>query len=204
MKLRRVIAFALCFLLLFEQSGFAQVAGSLQGNFFGGSGSAFPAQERFRPPHLRSLSYNPSTNHFRISLDRGSNKRIKHKALEESLRKSFDYFLIGISLPNESFWVNLRPDSPEDILDKTVERTEVGRIFLEADLNLKKDLARLTSPDTTQGKIYWKRLYKKAEETFGSVSFDIPTLNRAWIVPAKSSSARPGKAPMFIRPPSIS
>ena len=53
------------------------------------------------------------------------------------------YFFIGLALPNEKFWVNLRPDSPDNILDPDLEKTDIGRIFLEADLQLKKDTCQL-------------------------------------------------------------
>ncbi|MBU1125639.1 MAG: hypothetical protein KKC84_06415, partial [Candidatus Omnitrophica bacterium] len=50
---------------------------------------------------------------------------------------------------------------------------------------LKKDTALLTSPQTSTGKIYWKRLYEKAGELFGSDTINIPTLTRPWIVPGE-------------------
>ncbi|TAM41626.1 hypothetical protein EPN54_01775 [bacterium] len=55
--------------------------------------------------------------------------------------------------------------------------------MLEADLQLKKDTASFTSPQTAEGKEYWNRLYKKASELYGSENITIPTLTRPWIVP---------------------
>ena len=93
------------------------------------------------------------------------------------------FFFIGLALPNEKFWVNLRPDSPDNILDPLLEKTDIGRIFLEADVQLKKDTAAMTSPQTKEGKEYWDKLYKKAGELFGTEHIAIPTITRPWIVP---------------------
>ncbi|TRZ93375.1 hypothetical protein D4R78_08585 [bacterium] len=55
--------------------------------------------------------------------------------------------------------------------------------MIEADLQLKKDTAKATSPQTPEGKEYWDKLYKKAGAIFGYDNVAIPTLTRPWIVP---------------------
>ena len=55
--------------------------------------------------------------------------------------------------------------------------------MLEADIQLKKDTALATSPETPEGRDYWNKLYAKAGELFGSEKITIPTLTRPWIVP---------------------
>jgi hypothetical protein len=90
---------------------------------------------------------------------------------------------VGIALPNGAFWVNLHPDSPNDIIDPLLAQTEVGRILLEADLQLKKDTANATNPGNPEGREYWDKLYQKAGELYGTQNVTIPTLTRPWIVP---------------------
>ncbi|HAH21909.1 MAG TPA: hypothetical protein DCL49_13550, partial [Candidatus Omnitrophica bacterium] len=99
----------------------------------------------------------------------------QEKALENETQNLLRYFFIGLALPNDKFWVNLRPDSPDDILDPDLEKTDIGRIFLEADVQLKKDTAGFTSPQTPEGKAYWDKLYQKAGELFGTENITIPT-----------------------------
>ena len=197
----KIIAILLCFLFLLEQSGFAQVAGSTalttsaQLNIAAHLSvlhSSF-VPDKFRPLHLRYLQYNPQENTFRLLLDKGDTRELSDSLLEDTSKTILKYFLIGLSLPNDSFWVNLMPDSPDSIIDPYLEQTDIGRIMLETDLQLKKDTAKATSPETPEGREYWDKLYKKAGELFstgggpayggGNENVTIPTLTRPWIVP---------------------
>ncbi|TAN62754.1 hypothetical protein EPN16_00900, partial [bacterium] len=181
----KILSFLLCFCLLFEQSGFAQLAGQLD---ISGHINAFRnsfIQDKFRPLHLRSLGYDNGQNNFRLLLDKGDLKNPRKPELEETTKTLLNYFFVGITLPNDAFWVNLRPDAEDNIIDPGLEATDVGRILLEADLQLKKDTAKFTSPETPEGKEYWDKLYQKAGELLGAENVTIPTLTRPWIVPGE-------------------
>ena len=52
-------------------------------------------------------------------------------------------------------------------------------------MQLKRDTAVLTSPNTTLGKLYWDKLYQKAAQIYGTQNVSIPTLTRPWIVPGE-------------------
>src|SRR3989338_2705067 len=181
----KILSLLLCFSLLFEQTGFAQVAGALD---ISGHLSAFRnsfIQDKFRPLHLRSLGYDNLQNNFRLFLDKGDLKNPKKPELETTTKTLLNYFFVGITLPNDSFWVNLRPDSENQIIDSELAKTDLGKIILEADLQLKKDTASFTSPETPEGKEYWEKLYQKAGELLGYENITIPTLTRPWIVPGE-------------------
>ncbi|MBL7151575.1 MAG: hypothetical protein ISS89_03190, partial [Candidatus Omnitrophica bacterium] len=181
----KILSLLLCFSLLFEQTGFAQIAGELD---ISGHIAAFRnsfIQDKFRPLHLRSLGYDNLQNNFRLLLDKGDLKNPKKPELETTTKTLLNYFFIGISLPNDTFWVNLRPDSENNIIDPDLAATDVGKVLLEADLQLKKDTASFTSPETPEGKEYWKKLYQKAGELLGNENITIPTLTRPWIVPGE-------------------
>lgn len=181
----RILALLVCLLLVFEQSGFAQVVGQLDfAGHISGLHNSF-TQDKFRPLHLRYLSYNNINNNFELLLDKGDAKEFKARVIEDTTKELLSYFFVGITLPNNSFWVNLRPDSPDNIIDPALAMTDVGKILLEADLQLKKDTAKFTSPETPEGKKYWDKLYQKADELFGTSNVTIPTLTRPWIVPGE-------------------
>lgn len=184
-KIFKIIVFLLCFLFCFEQTGFAQVAGELD---ISGHIAAFRNSliiDKFRPLHLRSLSYDHNLNNFKLLLDKGDLKNPKKPDLKNTIKILLNYFFVGLTLPNDTFWINLRPDSEDNIIDPDLARTDVGKILLEADLQLKKDTARFTSPETKEGRDYWDKLYRKAGELLGSENITIPTLTRPWIVPGE-------------------
>jgi len=184
-KLRKILYLVLAGSLFFQQIGFAQMTVELNiAGYLAGVGSGM-ATDKFRPMHLRYFEFDPSREAFNLLLDKGDDKDLADSAIEESTKELMKYFFIGLTLPNDSFWVNLRPDTEEQIIDSYLEKTDAGKIMLEADLRLKKDIAAMTSPATPEGREYWDKLYKKAEELYGSDNVTIPTLTRPWIVPGE-------------------
>src|SRR3989338_2649792 len=184
LRLTKLISLFLSFCLILEQSAFAQSIDL--SHYFANSGKPVLQSDKFRPLHLRYLGYDNLNQDFKLLLDKGDTLKedLENKNyLEENTQTLLKYFFIGLALPNEKFWVNLRPDAPDNIIDDDLARTDVGKIFLEADLQLKKDTASFTSPQTKEGKEYWDKLYKKAGELFGTENITIPTLTRPWIVP---------------------
>ncbi len=180
---RKIFSFIITLSLVFQQIGFAGMATELNlAGHLAKMSSAF-TPDRFRPVHMRFFAYDSLNDNIKVMLDKGDLKKIKQSELNQSSQELLNYFLVGVNLPNEVFWVNLRPDSEDEIIDSSLARTDVGKIMLEADLQLKKDTAKFTSPETSEGREYWNRLYKKAEELYGYQEVTIPTLTRPWIVP---------------------
>ncbi|MDO8748483.1 MAG: hypothetical protein Q7J72_05140 [Candidatus Omnitrophota bacterium] len=192
-KSKKLISLILCFLLIFQQTGFAQTV-SLNLAHYLSQASSPVISDTFRPIHLRYISYDNLSNNFKLLLDKGDylkassgRQDTKSSEQEDDLSRQTQvllrYFFIGLALPNSAFWVNLRPDAPDNIIDDDLAKTDIGKILLEADLNLKKGISSFTSPQTPEGKAYWDKLYQKAEELYGTSQITIPTLTRPWIVP---------------------
>jgi len=187
-KTFKLISLAICFCFLFEQTGFAQTALELNlaAAFSNRLSNTFSQpQDKFRPLHLRYLDYDALSNNFKLLLDRGDSKNLRTEELQNTTKLLMEYFYIGLRLPNSSFWVNLRPDSADKTIDPYLAQTDLGKVLLEADVQLKKDTASYTSSQTPTGKEYWNKLYQKAEQLFGNQEVTIPTLTRPWIVPAE-------------------
>ena len=179
--IRKITSLILSLGLLFQQTGLVYAVGELNlATYLSSMPRAIIQPDHFRPPQLRFISYDLKSNDFKLLLDKGDAKQPNEKSLTQEL---LNYFLIGLSLPNDTFWVNLRPDAADNIIDPLLEKTDIGKIFLEADLQLKKDTASFTSPQNPEGKQYWDKLYKKAGELFGTENITIPTITRPWIVP---------------------
>ena len=180
--LRKILSLTLSLSLFFQYSGFAQSINLA--DYLSQTPKAI-ALDRFRPLSLRYFSYEPSADSFKILLDKGDQKNLSDIKIKDEADKLLTYFKIGLTLPNEKFWVNLRPDAADQIIDPELEKTDLGKVFLEADLQLKKDTSSLTSPQSKEGKAYWDKLYKKAGELFGTENITIPTITRPWIVPGE-------------------
>jgi len=179
--LKRIIALTVIICFGIEQTGYAQVAHMLDV----GAASGLSAMERFRPMQLRSLIYDSRAHTFNLVVDKGDKRKARQEEVGEAATRLMEYFRIGVALPDSSFWVNLRPDGADRVIDPVLEKTDLGKVLLAADLALKKDMAKATSPNTALGRKYWNRLYAKAEALFGSREVTIPTLTRPWIVPGE-------------------
>lgn len=182
---KRIIYSVVCFTLFLQQMGFTQVVGELNiSGYLAGMHSSISI-DKFRPLHLRYFSYELNSDNFKFLFDKGDLKQLEDAKFKELSAEPLKYFLIGITLPDSKFWVNLRPDSEGQIIEPELEQTDMGKVFLEADLQLKKDTAKYTSPETPEGREYWNKFYKKAEELFGYEAIAIPTFTRPWIVPGE-------------------
>ncbi|ODS40990.1 MAG: hypothetical protein A7315_02270 [Candidatus Altiarchaeales archaeon WOR_SM1_79] len=120
--------------------------------------------------------------------------------LENTAQQPLNAFLVGITLPDDIFWVNLNPGEPDRIIDENLEKTDIGRIMLEADLRMKKDFGKNENPCANITKdietIFWEQLDKKESELikksmWGACNREIDnpenvrfhSVSRHWIIP---------------------
>ena len=137
----KILSLILAFILIFQQSSFAQIVAELD---IAGHLASFHNSfviDKFRPIHLRYLHYDSLNNNFTLFLDKGDQLKPPNETnkLNEQTKELLKYFYIGLTLPNSKFWVNLRPDAEDNIIDDYLAKTDIGRIMLETDLQLKKD-----------------------------------------------------------------
>jgi hypothetical protein len=85
---------------------------------------------------------------------------------------SSDAFYVWLELDPSTFWVNLNPTEPDRIVDAQMGRTDVGRIMLQADLQLKRDVGMLIHPGTSLGNQFWSEIDGDCLSS------------RVWVVPA--------------------
>lgn len=142
------------------------------------------------PFKINSLSVDASSGSPRLALTieaAGAGDFALDADIKKKARKSLEYFFIGLTLPDEKFWVNLNPKEPYRMLDSLLADTDLGRIMLYADLRLKKDTCELMNPnESAVGAQYWSRLYEKAKQL--GVTDKIPVINQIWIIPDKAEA----------------
>ena len=137
-------------------------------------------------PLLRYLSVNQANpfNYFNFLLDKGEVLK-GTDTLNTEAKKLIHYFFLGITLPSDAFWVNLKPAEAERITSDELSKTDLGRTLLEQDLLLKKDVARYLHPHNSQGKLYWEKLYSIIGKDKAKKA-TITSSNRVWIVPEEA------------------
>ena len=120
---KRLISLTLTLSFGLQQTVFAYTA-SLNLSGYLNQGPNLTVSDKFRPINLRYFSYQPKTNDFQIILDKGDYQEpslhLRGAGGVDVLKREagilLDYFKIGLSLPNDKFWVNLRPGSQDEIL----------------------------------------------------------------------------------------
>ncbi len=118
--------------------------------------------------------------------------------LEKGTELSFASFLIGLVLPESEFWVNLNPWEPDRIIGKDLGSTDVGRIMLEADLQMKRSFSSHENPGNGDvGAQFWDILDQKKVELMNGIikkhsseiedvdDVQFSPVTRHWIVPDK-------------------
>ncbi|MFB4419724.1 hypothetical protein C5F59_001355 [Streptomyces sp. QL37] len=129
----------------------------------------------FTTLELRYLSDSGKGLRYAFSAGPGGPGNAKNPAAGvKAAKESSDAFFVWLSMPRSTFWVNLNPTEPDRIVDAGLGRTDVGRILLQADLQLKKTTAALIHPKTESGKKFWNRIGGRC------MSF------RTWIVPGQA------------------
>jgi hypothetical protein len=73
----------------------------------------------------------------------------------EQAQLASDALFTWLAVQPSAFWVNLNPDTPNQITDDRLARTDAGRILLEADLTLKRSHAQLLDPGKPLGDSLW-------------------------------------------------
>ncbi|MEQ7124296.1 hypothetical protein ABN034_07195 [Actinopolymorpha sp. B11F2] len=74
----------------------------------------------------------------------------------ENAAQASDAFFVWLALPRTAFWVNLKPNEPDKIMDSELARTKVGQVMLEADLTLKKQASWALHPKRSLGARFWR------------------------------------------------
>lgn len=97
-------------------------------------------------------------------------------------------FLTGLAVPDNKFLVCLDPKDPDRIIDEELAQSDVGRIMLEADLQMKKDIHYYDNPCANKtGKAQWDLLDTKREalvqKCMDKYPGEIENIYNVWFMP---------------------
>ena len=131
---------------------------------------------------------------FKAQKQGGANSEIN---FNESSEIGLNAFMTGLAIPNNRFWVNLDPNEPDRIIDDLLSESEVGRIMLEADLQMKRDFAKYNcaheADNASMDRLLAEKknsLVQKCMDRFPGEIKDMTNVHfrhtiRYWIVPDK-------------------
>lgn len=141
-------------------------------------------QTTYDPILIKGVSFDYNNPfHFEFIIDQGQQKFKTDAELKAEIKPLIEYFLLGLTIPDEDLWVNLSYYEKDRIIPDSLNATAIGKAFVTQDLLLKKIAATLTFPEDKEGKKFWDELYKRLYETFRSSNLPIEVLNKVWIVP---------------------
>ncbi len=140
----------------------------------------------FTPAIIRGMKiFADNPLQFDFIVDRGDSG-LKGEALKSEGEKLIKYFMAALTVPEKELWVNLSPYEEGKIIPQSFGITDMGRDLLAQDYILKQLTSSLMYPEDALGKKFWDRVYKKANELFGTTDIPINTFNKVWIVPDKA------------------
>ncbi|MCA9401641.1 MAG: hypothetical protein KC713_08435, partial [Candidatus Omnitrophica bacterium] len=142
-----------------------------------------PAFEPLTAKGIKVFEDNPLL--FEFIIDQGDTD-LQGAQLEKEMSQQIKYFLAALTTPEKDIWVNLSPYEQDRIIPDEFGQTEMGRDLLAQDYMLKQLTSSLMSPEEKLGKTFWNRVYKKAQEQFGTTDIPVNTFNKVWIVPEQA------------------
>ncbi|MBF0485880.1 MAG: hypothetical protein HQL16_05125 [Candidatus Omnitrophica bacterium] len=146
-------------------------------------GTMVSLSQPFNPPILKGIKvYANNPLKFDFILDKGG----EASSLKTESEKLIRYFLASLTVPEKDLWVNLSPYEKDRIIPDAFGQTEMGRDLLAEDYILKQITASALYPQDALGQSFWKKVYARAYEKYGTTDIPVDTFNKVWIVPAKA------------------
>ena len=149
-------------------------------------GTMVGLSQPFNPPVLKGIKvYTNNLFRFDFILDKGDSKQPDSQLKDES-NKLIKYFLASLTVPEKDLWVNLSPYEKDRIVPEAFGQTEMGRDLLAEDYMLKQITASVIYPEGELGKKFWKEIYAKAQQKYGTTDIPVDSFNKVWIIPEKA------------------
>lgn len=150
-------------------------------------GAMISTSSAFTPMLLKGLVIHPSDPMlFDFIVDTGDTNFLPDE-VKVNADKLIKYFFASMTVPQNDFWVNLSPYEKNRIIPNELGKTSLGRDLLAQDYILKQLTASLMCPEGELGKVFWQKVYKKAQEKYNISNIPTDTFNKVWILPESAS-----------------
>lgn len=148
--------------------------------------------DQFSFPLMKGVRFDPQNPLNLTFVFDGANKKNISKT---EATKLVNYFLAGLTIPEEDLWVNLSPYESERVVPNALGNTDLGKDMLMQDYVLKQFSSSLTFPESELGKKYWFQLNVGAglAPTQNNDAF-----NKIWIVPNKAEIYEEGTSAFVV------
>lgn len=182
----RMVSFFLCFLLSWNTILPTPFVYAQSLPWLPLPGAMINLSQAFTPTIIQGMSIHLDDGLlFDFIVDRGDSP-MNEEALKTEVNKLIKYFLASLTIPEDELWVNLSPYEKNRIIAAEFGQTEMGRDLLSQDYLLKQLTASLMYPEDPLGSEFWKRVYQKAQEIYGTTNIPMNTFNKVWILPEKA------------------
>lgn len=186
-KIAQFLVIILSFSLIFGPSaGYAQVVMPQTILNLPLPGAMVSMSPGFTPTLVKGITIHPENPlEFDFLVDTGD-ENLDENELKVQSNKLIKYFLAALTVPEDEMWVNLSPYEKDRMIPGGFGKTQMGRDLLAQDYILKQLTASLMYPEDALGQEFWKRVYKRAQEEYGTSEIPMNTFNKVWIVPQKA------------------
>ncbi|MEI8012890.1 MAG: hypothetical protein WCI27_10520, partial [Candidatus Omnitrophota bacterium] len=138
----------------------------------------------FKPLLMKGIRvYAKEPFKFDLLVDKGESG-LSGNLLQREITRLSRFFVASLAVPDEDLWVNLSPCEKDRIIPDVFATTDMGKVLLEQDYWLKQAAATLTYPEKPLGAQFWKEVYRRAYEKYGTRDVPMDMANKVWIVPA--------------------
>lgn len=181
-------AVSLCVLLAFISTSFISPSYAQAVFNLPQPGTQVPLSASYDPAVLRGITIHPDNPlEFDFLVDQGNFVGAIHESpLHQEATKLIKYFMASMTVPEKDLWVNLSPYEKDRIVPEGFGVTEMGRDLLAQDYMLKQLTGSVMTPEQDLGRKFWDRVYKEAQEKFGTSDVPMDTFNKIWVVPQKA------------------
>jgi len=138
----------------------------------------------FEPVMMKGIRVYPKEPlKFDVLVDKGA-AGLSGSGLQVEITRLSRFFIASLAVPDQDLWVNLSPYEKDRIIPDIFATTEMGKVLLEQDYLLKQAAASLTYPEAPLGGRFWKEVYRRVYETYGTTEMPLDMVNKVWIIPA--------------------